>query len=280
LGKVFGELVQVKIVIQCISGGKNAYFSYLCWMKFIQLSILLLFPSIFFANIIDDSTRHEVPKIDWAFHGNIQVNNNGISPVPAFSLGKPSVMITFFLSKGNFTYSPELNYGADGLPWTVNNWLRYRKDFSKFKIGLGTALSMFFGRKEVGTNGSTRTIAELHQYAPVEVFTGYNISEKSSISLTYWKAHGLDFGSVRNGHFVMLSGGFTKIKLSEGLNFDFRPNLFYLNNSIPYEGLFCSAIIGLNHKKNPIHPFTQLVQPIMVRGGADFNWNFGLNYSF
>lgn len=249
-------------------------------MKLIPFTIFILFPTLVFAQTIYDSTQHEVLKKDWQFHGNIQLNNNGISPVPAFSLGKPSIMNTLFLSKGNFTYSPELNYGSDGLPWTVNNWIRYRKSLSKFKIGLGGALSMFFGRKEVIENGQTRITAPMNQYAPLEFFLGYNFSEKNSLSLTYWKAHGLDFGSVRRGHFFMLSGGFTKIKLSNDLNFDFRPNLFYLNNSIPYEGLFCSVIIGINHKKNPIHPFTQLVQPIWVRGKADFNWNFGINYTF
>jgi hypothetical protein len=249
-------------------------------MKFIPFAIFILFPAVFFANSIEDSTKHEFKNKTWQFHGNIQLNNNGISPVPAFSLGKPALMNTFFISKGDFTYSPELNYGSDGLPWTVNNWVRYRKNFSKFRIGMGTAISIFFGRKNIETNGKSYIIAELHQYAPVETFIGYNFSEKNSLSITYWKAHGLDLGSVKNGHFIMLSGSFTKIYLSESLNFDFRPNLFYLNNSIPYEGLFCSAIIGLNHKKNPIHPFTQLVQPIWVRGGADFNWNFGINYTF
>lgn len=250
-------------------------------MRFITITFFLLFPILFFANsiIVDSTLNVPLPKT-WQFHGNIQLNNNGISPVPAFSLGKPSIMNTFFISKGNFNYSPELNYGSDGLPWTVNNWIRYRKNFSKFNIGLGTAFSMFFSRKEVGTNSNTRTIAELNQYAPVEAFIGYKFSEKNSLSFTYWKAHGLDYGSVRNGHFLMLSGGFTKINLSKSINFDLRPNLFYLNNSIPYEGLFCSAIIGLNHSKFPIHPFTQLVQPIWVRGGADFNWNFGVNYMF
>ncbi len=249
-------------------------------MKLILITAVILYPAVFFANSIEDSTKIEPPKKVWAFHGNIQLNNNGISPVPAFSLGKPSIMNTFFISKGNFSYSPELNYGSDGLPWTVNNWVRYRKSFSKFKVGMGTAISLFFNRKKVEINGVPNTIAEVHQYAPVETYIGFNFSEKNSISLTYWKAHGLDIGSVRRGHFVMLSGGFTKIKLSESLNFDFRPNLFYINNVIPYEGVFCSAIIGINHKKIPIHPFTQLVKPIWVRGGADFNWNFGLNYIF
>ncbi len=255
-------------------------------MKLILTVVFILFTFSFFANSNIDSTQNlnlqaiEPTKNVWNFHGIIQVNNNGISPVPAFSLGKPSIMNTFFISKGNFSFSPELNYGIDGLPWTVNNWLRFRKDFSKFKLGMGTALSLFFTRKKIDINGKSHTIAEMNQYAPVETFIGYNFSDKNSLSLTYWKAHGLDFGSVRRGHFVMLSGGFTKIKLGESVNFDFRPNLFYINNVIPYEGVFCSAIVGLNHKKNPVHPFTQLVQPIWVRGGSDFNWNFGLNYVF
>lgn len=251
-------------------------------MKSNLILFLLLLKTALFAYSPADSINIFLPqKKTWQFHGNIQLNNNGISPVPAFSLGKPSIMNTFFISKGNFSYSPELNYGSDGLPWTVNNWIRYRKDISKFRIGMGGALSMFFGREKRKVGLGEKTFAVMNQYAPIEIFTGYKFSPKSSLSLTYWKAHGLDYGSVKNGHFVMLSGGFTNINLSKYINFDFRPNLFYINNSIPYEGFFSSVIIGLNIKKISIHPFTQLVQPLwMGKGKADFNWNYGLNYTF
>ena len=75
-------------------------------MKFFHTLIFL--HVTFYLSAQTDSTAQA-----WQFHGNIQLNNNGISPVPAFSLGKPSLMSSLFIKKGGFTYSPEFNYGAD-----------------------------------------------------------------------------------------------------------------------------------------------------------------------
>ena len=99
---------------------------------FMQISFLLLSQTV-------DSTK----KV-WQFHGNIQVNNNGISPVPAFSLGKPALMTSLFLTKGRFTYSPEFNYGSDGKPWVVNQWFRYQWTQGKWAYRTGLNFSLFF----------------------------------------------------------------------------------------------------------------------------------------
>ena len=235
---------------------------------FMQISFLLLSQTV-------DSTK----KV-WQFHGNIQVNNNGISPVPAFSLGKPALMTSLFLTKGRFTYSPEFNYGSDGKPWVVNQWFRYQWTQGKWAYRTGLNFSLFFLREKVIKDNKEIEIAKLNQYTALEGGLTYKLSDKNSLGLTYWNSYGLDYGSVKSGHFVMLSAVFTQIPLSKSLFLHLRPNLFYINNTVPFEGLFTSAIVTISHKKYPFSLFTQGVQPIWVAQATKSNWNYGLNYTF
>lgn len=236
-------------------------------MKFFYC-ILFSFLSInVFANNLADST-----KKTWQFHGVIQVNNNGISPVPAFSLGKPALMTSFFVQKGGFTFSPEFNYGLDGKPWVVNQWLRFQKQHGRFLLRTGANMSLFFGR--IGSE------IKLNQYLALEGFVSYRMSDRSSLNLLYWNSHGLDPMAVKSGHFLSLSANISKIPITKSLLLELRPNLFYLANTIPFKGLFVSAITSISHKKYPVSIFAQAVQPILVKPATNFNWNYGLNYIF
>lgn len=236
-------------------------------MKFFYC-ILFSFLSInTFANSLADST-----KKTWQFHGVIQVNNNGISPVPAFSLGKPALMSTFFIQKGGFSFSPEFNYALDGKPWVVNQWLRYQKTQNRLTFRTGGNMSLFFRRDN--------SEVKLNQYLALEGFVSYRMSDRSSLNLLYWNSHGLDPTAVKSGHFLSLSANISKIHVSKSLLVDLRPNLFYLTNTIPFKGLFVSAITSISHKKYPVSIFIQAVQPISTKPVSNFNWNYGLNYIF
>lgn len=220
-----------------------------------------------FAKNLSDST-----KKTWQFHGIIQLNNNGISPVPAFSLGKPALMTSFFIQKGGFTFSPEFNYGLDGKPWVVNQWLRYQKQHGRLLLRTGANMSLFFGR--------VNSEVKLNQYLALEGFASYQMSANSSLNLLYWNSQGLDPAAVKSGHFLSLSASISKIPVTKALLLELRPNLFYLSNTIPFKGLFVSEITSISHKKYPISVFAQVVQPISVKPTTNFNWNYGLNYIF
>lgn len=234
----------------------------------ITLTILLLhFSVLIFANEASDSTK----KV-WHFNGIIQVNNNGISPVPAFSLGRPALMSTFFIQKGGFTFSPEFNYALDGKPWVVNQWLRYQKQHERFTFRTGINMSLFFSRNEPNM--------KLNQYLALEGVVSYKLSAKNSLNLLYWNSHGLDATAVKTGHFISLSASLSKIPVSKSLLLDLKPNLFYLKNTIPFKGVFVSAITSIAHRKFPVSIFFQAVKPIKVNPDTPFNWNYGLNYIF
>jgi hypothetical protein len=222
-----------------------------------------------------DSTKQA-----WHVNGFIMVTNNGISPVPAFSLGKPALMTTLYVKKGGFTFSPEFNYGSDGKPWTVNQWFRYQWTKGKIIYRTGINHSLFFGRETLLKGNTNVLFAKLNQYIAIESGLTYKLSDKNSISLTYWRSYGLDYGSVKTGNFVSLSSTFSKIPFSKSLFLQLRPNLFYIYNQVPFEGLFVSAIASMSHKKYPFSLFVQGVQPIWSQPSAKQNWNYGLNYIF
>jgi hypothetical protein len=240
----------------------------------------LFFTSVFFIYSFLSSAQTDSTKKVWQFHGTIQVNNNGIAPVPAFSLGKPALMTTLFVSKGQFTYSPELNYGLDGNPWGINHWLRYQLTRGKVTYRTGVSLSLFFQKDTIQKDNHELEITKTSQYTAFEGGLSYKFSDKNSLNLTYWKSFGLDYGTIKSGHFVMLSATFTQIPLTKSLFLNVNPNLFYLNNTAPYEGLFTSAIVNVSHKKYPISLFTQGVQPIWVAQTTKSKWNYGLTYTF
>jgi hypothetical protein len=236
-------------------------------MKITFTFLLLHISTFLLANINADST-----KKTWQFHGVIQVNNNGISPVPAFSLGRPALMTTFFVRKGGFSFSPEYNYALDGKPWVVNQWLRYQTQHQRFTFRTGANMSLFFSRNQPNM--------KLNQYLALEGAMGYQLSKKSTLNLVYWYSKGLDETAVKSGHFVSLSASISKIPVSKSLFLELRPNVFYLTNKIPFKGLFVSAITSIAHKKLPVSVFFQAVQPIKVNPTTPFNWNYGINYIF
>jgi hypothetical protein len=239
-------------------------------MKFLYL---LLFTIISFKNIAND--QDSTQKV-WQFHGLIQLNNNGISPVPAFSLGKPSVMTALSLTKGNFIFGPEINYGTDLKPWTVNNWFRYRISKKNFTYGVGFALALFFKNEINNTIEETKAI----RYLPIETMLNYKINEHLALNANYWFSNGLDPEAIKTGHFVILTANITNLKFSKTLSLGLRPSLFYIKNVAPFEGFFGSMIANISHKKLPVSVFTQLVKPFWVEPATKFNWNYGLNYAF
>jgi hypothetical protein len=194
-------------------------------MKLIFTTVFLIYSFLLLAQT--DSTKKA-----WQFHSIIQVNNNGIAPVPAFSLGKPALMTSLFVSKGGFTYSPELNYGLDGKPWAINHWLRYQWTQGKLTYRTGASLSLFFLRETIIKDSKELEITKINQYAALEGGVNYKFSDKNSLGLTYWKSYGFDYGSIKSGDFLMLSAAFTQIPLSKSLFLNLNPNLFYLKNTL------------------------------------------------
>src|SRR5512140_1738482 len=76
---------------------------------------------------------------------NVSINSNGISSIPAFSLGKPAIVAAAGLAKGRFSFDPTLAYGLDRRPWYIDSWFHYiLVDKPVFKLRTGINISMYF----------------------------------------------------------------------------------------------------------------------------------------
>jgi hypothetical protein len=236
-----------------------------------------IFASFLLLGLIQNSIAQGSTITEWAFHGNVQLNNNGISPVPAFSLGKPALMTTLAIKKGRFTFNPEYNISWDARPWVINEWFRYLIPHKKSYYQIGVNFSQFFVDKE---NEMNQITSKMNRYMSAEAIFGTSFNEHVGVRFTYWLSGSLDFDGVKSGHFILASLPISKLGASEGLNVNFTPNLFYINNTIPFKGIFTSLIANVGYNRIPIRLFGQAVQPIRADDSAHFNWNFGMNYSF
>jgi hypothetical protein len=267
-----------------ICGLKNNHCSFLDFFslkhKFVVKTICFFVLNLasFVISFSQDSTQEK--SNEWEFHGNIQVNNNGISPVPAFSLGRPALMSTLAIKKGRFTFNPEYNMSLDVRPWVINEWFRYQIPKKNSYYQFGFNFSQFFTQTEMMVNSEKQISSNLTRYVTAEAMYGTKLSEHIGLRVTYWISGSLDFDGVKQGHFLLASLPLTSLGGQEGLNINVIPNLFYINNTIPFEGLFTSVIANLGYEKLPVRLFGQAVQPIKADDSALFNWNFGLNYFF
>jgi hypothetical protein len=237
----------------------------------IALSLLFFINSYCsFANT-DSLTMAKKP---WTFHGFMMLTNNGISPVPAFSLGKAASMNTFFINKGRFSYSPEFNFALNAKPWVVNQWLRYRINHKSISYQTGINLSLFF------INNKNTEIQELSRYLAYEGLISKAFNKNTSLTFATWLSKGLDVNSIKNGIFMSLNASFEHIKLGKKLDLGLRPNLFYLENKAPFKGTFISMMATLTPSKSPIGIFGQYVQPLKSEPKSKSNQNFGILFRF
>lgn len=250
----------------------------------LQLIIPLLFIALFSygQEAIDGKVQNENDN-DFKFSGTIGLNTNGISPVPAFSLGKPAIMGFFSLRKNRFSFDPEVAYATDGIPWFFSSCFRYRI-LGKKKLGIKLAAvwNVSHSYPEVVEDGISKTITKAERYLVFEFIPTYKLSEKFSIGSAVFVGRGFDKGSVKQMHFISLVGNITNLRLSEKMYCSIFPQVFYLNLDGDSDSYFVSGLFGIGHKKLPLFLSTQMNQPLATSISPDpgFSWNVGLAYNF
>ncbi len=211
--------------------------------------------------------------------GTVILTNNGIDPVPAFALGKPALMSSIFITKGNFIFNTMFNYSITEMkPWSQNVWLLYKIPVSKksyFRTGL--SLSFFHKKENIDLPGFQNLSGQvLNQYPALETSFTHKISEKVSLSLNNWAVRGIEKDAISWGNFTSLSANISDLKLGKSLKFGISPNVFYLKNAAPFKGLFASENATLFYKDVKIGLVSQFVMPISTTPKTTNNWNVGL----
>lgn len=215
--------------------------------------------------------------------GSISLTNNGIDPVPAFALGKPALMSSLSITKGNFIFNTLFNYSITEIkPWSQNFWFLYKIPFTeKNSFRTGLSLSFFHKKENVNVVGNQNLSAQiLNQYPTLETSFTHLISKKSSFSLNNWAVRGIEMDAIQWGNFTSFGFNFSELKISKSFQMNLMPNIFYLTNASSFKGLFVSESASLFYKNSKLGISNQFVLPILTSPKTKYNWNIGLVFKF
>lgn len=212
------------------------------------------------------------------FSGVIQVTNNGISLVPAFSLDQPALLAFLDVSKKRFSYSPQFSYNYNARPWFMNQWLRYRLVEGK-KIDFRTSVGYAFLYKttEELNAGSANEIIKIDRNVISELLLTYKMTSNNSLSLSH--LHGTPTSSYGiTLDLLTLGATLGGIRLGKQFEMTVSPSVFYLNYTGGNEGVFSTQNIMIKKPKSAFGLSFQATEPLMKRNLVvkDFNWNVAL----
>src|SRR5664279_87331 len=245
-----------------------------------RISFCLAFLFLFinsYSNELADSSKTKLKA-----GATVSLNSNGISSIPAFSLGKPAVIASVSLIKNRFSYDPQLAYGLNFKAWFIDSWLHYKLiDRPHFEFRPGFNFSTFFS--DYTGSGETiiknETIRQAQRYFTFE-FTGIcKFSSNSSLTIGYWNDRGQDKGTLL-GHFFNLVGEKSDINIGRSVLLTADLQIFYIDYQGKNDGLFLSPKITSSLRNVPFSVFFQPIQALYsnISPFPGFRWNLGIAY--
>jgi hypothetical protein len=240
----------------------------------IYFCLLFVFTCIFgYSQEKADSSRSKLK-----FSGSVSINSNGMAQIPSFSLDKPAVIAAFILQKKRFSYDPQIAYGLNLRPWTIDNWFHYKLIYKpKFELRAGGNFAMFFSEYDTGED----KILQGQQYLTFEIACVFKFAPKSSFSLMYWSDNGQDPGSIDGSFYNMLYER-ADFEIGETILLSGNLQLYYLDYTGNNDGLFISPKIAASVRHIPLSLFFMGAQALTsnIEPYPAFKWNAGMAYVF
>lgn len=243
-------------------------------LLFLMLSVSI---SYSYARVNSDTT-----KVSTVFSGSIQLTNNGISLVPAFSLGDPALVAFFEAKRKRFSYCPQFSFDSEGKPWYMNQWLRYQV-IDKRKISYRSSISYSFLYKptEEIIDGNTVPIIKTDRNILFEQLLVKGLTSKTVLVFAHLYGLSVEKGGIKL-NLVTLATSTKGISLSKKVAMDVSPSIFYLTYTGNNEGLFTTQNIGVRHQKYPVSLGFQATEPLWMKNlnVKSFNWALSAIYTF
>ncbi len=210
--------------------------------------------------------------------GNIQFTNNGVSPVPIFSLGKPAILGSAVIRKGKFYFNPEFNLGIDAKPWTIFSRVGYYLlEKKKLTIGITVNTNWYFQENKPIINNQEY---QVQQYYSFEFNGEYRPRENQRFIFSYWRSDRLSKAGVLFEDFVNLAYCFDKIKFGDKNIINTKPSFFYLEDYGWLKGFFTAQTTTYQRENWKGNIFLTTSWPVSNMLGTGFIWNTGINIPF
>ena len=215
--------------------------------------------------------------------GAVTFTTKGISTIPSFTLGKPAVTFDLSVSRGKFSFEPQLRFAVfEGKPWTFIFWGRYKLvSNDKLSVIVGGHPAFSFKNKTYLVGGTSTQTMVVKRYLAGDLAPLFNLSKKISIGPYYLYSHGVENDIVKNTHFISARVNFTNIALGEQYFIKLSPQIYYLKTDRE-DGYYYNASLSLVKKNFPLSLSSLFNKTIHsnVQGSKDFIWNISLIYSF
>jgi hypothetical protein len=245
---------------------------------FSALMILMLIGTVQPAASQSDESRGSAINIS----GNIGITNEGISIVPALSLGEPAILTN--ISIGNrFRFEPDFNFTIEGDPWQFLLWLRYNmieRDRFSFRAGIHPGYS-FRKVQGIGPDTEEKETTEVLKFLAGDLSTSYSLSETVDVGAYYLLGFGVETAKPDQIQYVNLNAAIRQIQLNRQLFLNISPQVYYLKVD-ELDGFYVASNITLGVRGFPVtlsSMFNKIIDSD-ITGADDPLWNISLNYSF
>ncbi|WP_051287292.1 hypothetical protein [Algoriphagus mannitolivorans] len=215
------------------------------------------------------------------FNGTITATNNGISIIPAFTLGRPAVFFDLSVGGERLSFDPMFRFGMNGKPWTFVLWWRYKliKD-KKYTLSAGAHPAFLFQDKEVIVDGELKKMFIANRYLAAEINQMYKFSDKFSMGIYYLHGTGFNPTGPKNTDYLALNLVLSNLRVGENYSLKINPQLFFLSVD-KNSGTYLNSSFTLSKDKFPIAFQTFFNQKIKSSvAGDDLVWNVSLLYNF
>ena len=240
---------------------------------------IVLLVAIVFTGLVGFSQKAD--SIMTKVSGAVTATNNGISLVPAFSLGKPAAIFDLSVQRKKFSFDPQLAFGVrDAKPWYFVFWLRYKLiESSKFNVGIAMHPGFLFSTQKFNVNSLSKEYMTTSRFFVGCLTPNYLIANNVSVGLYLQQAKGYN-SDLKNAGFYGINMNFSNISLGKEFFMRATPQLYYLKND-DLDGSYFSANITLAKRNNPLSISTLLNTKIQSNIPSDnFLWNISLTYAF
>lgn len=250
-----------------------------------RLTATIITSAIYFAafgaRLDSTSSQQDTLYKPWKATHILEVNNNGISIVPTFSLGRPAMMYLGRIGNERFQFEPEVRMSYDAEPWSMIFWARFKApEIGKWSFSAATQYALLYAPVENDINGTVLRSYLSNRYTAAQVTAFRPLINNFGLSAYSLAAVGMDKGSSLSP--VVLTG---VVLVAPNLNFgpiflNLRPQLYHLNMRGP-QGIFYAVNykLPMNKEWAITGLFTQPIIKDEALTVAPFIWNIGLNFT-